>query len=40
MKLFLVAPQVREYGATHEALYVDYLLKPVPSATNRNAQQQ
>ena len=38
--LFLVAPHVREYGATHEVLHVDYLLKPAPSATNRNAQQQ
>ena len=38
--VFLVAPHVREYGATDEALHVDYLLTPPPSATARNSQQQ
>ena len=38
--VFLVAPHVGEYGAPHEALHIDYLLNPAPSATNRNAQQQ
>ena len=38
--VLLVAPHVREYGAIHEALHVDYLLTPPLSATTRNAQQQ
>ena len=46
LSYFLVAPHVREYCATHEALHVDNLLTPAPSATatttatTRNAQQQ
>ena len=37
-KFFLVAPHIREYGATHEALHVDYLFKPAPSSATRNPQ--